>query len=394
VFPDDGKEFRENQREREEHLSERRIYPREYINQNMTNGPTTEQNRAEQISSSSSLLKSSSSFLCGKSSLFNKQFSSKRPLFFFVKKTIIRSIEEDTNKRERRRKTAVFVSREEVMSKVTTRAQKRRRGERDVWDLIVNNDDICFKHILPRLNSNDVKFLYGVNEETRKLVKRSSRAGDLKERFKVNEMSSISTLEIAWENRENKSLWPSYWDETWFCREVARTNKLELLKWAREEKECEWDEWTICEAADHGNLEMVKYCVANKCPISVLTCACAAEYGHLEVLKYLREEVKAPLYWETAVVAAENGHLHILEYLVERKFDDYDVWACQLSAENGHLDCLKYLHETAKAPWDDDAVREAHENDHPECLQYCLDNNCPLPEGWSYVNGELHVPDH
>ena len=38
-----------------------------------------------------------------------------------------------------------------------TRAQKRRIGERDsLWDLIVNNDDICFKHILPRLNRTDV----------------------------------------------------------------------------------------------------------------------------------------------------------------------------------------------------------------------------------------------
>ena len=43
---------------------------------------------------------------------------------------------------------------------VRTRAQKRRMGERDLWDLIVNNDDICFKHILPRLNGTDVKFLY------------------------------------------------------------------------------------------------------------------------------------------------------------------------------------------------------------------------------------------
>ena len=61
-----------------------------------------------------------------------------------------------------------------------TRAQKRRIGERDAWSLIVNNDDICFKHILPRLNATDVKFLYEVNTETRKLIKRSSRAGDLK----------------------------------------------------------------------------------------------------------------------------------------------------------------------------------------------------------------------
>ena len=51
------------------------------------------------------------------------------------------------------------------------------------WDLIVNNDDICFKHILPRLNATDVKFLYEVNTETRKLIKRSSRAGDLKKKF-------------------------------------------------------------------------------------------------------------------------------------------------------------------------------------------------------------------
>ena len=106
-------------------------------------------------------------------------------------------------------------------------------GERDLWDVIVNNDDICFKHILPRLNATDIKFLYEVNPETRKLIKRSSRAGELKEKFYIEDMSSISTLEFAW---EHKSLWPSDWDETEFCYEVARTNKLELLKWAREEK--------------------------------------------------------------------------------------------------------------------------------------------------------------
>ena len=66
-------------------------------------------------------------------------------------------------------------------------------------------------------------------------------------------------------------------DETYFCWRVAETNKLELLKWAREEKKCEWDEWTINAAADQGNLEMVKYCVANECPIDEDACACAAD---------------------------------------------------------------------------------------------------------------------
>ena len=273
---------------------------------------------------------------------------------------------------------------------VTTRAQKRKLSQGALWDVIVDNDDVCFKHILPRLNQTDVKFLFEVNRETRALIKRSSRKDDLKKSFKVSEMSSISTLEFAWENR---SLWQCWlFGERRFCREVAQTNKLELLKWIREEKRCDWDEWTSNEAAEQGNLEMIKYCVANECPISEYACARAAEYGHLECLKYLHEEVKAPWNSRTAAAwAAENGHLHILEYLVERKYKHYEENACSCAAQNGHLDCLKFLHETAKAPWNSYAVRYAHENNHVECVQYLLDNDCPLPRGWRYEHGVLHT---
>jgi len=282
------------------------------------------------------------------------------------------------------------------LSGATARSAKERGvgkgvGERDsLWGLVVNNDDICFKHILPRLNSNDLKFLYDVNTETRKLIKRSSRKSELRKKFKVREMSSISTLEFGW---ENKSLWSGGWSVTDFCYRVARTNKLELLKWIREEKQCEWDEWTIHMAAHHGNLEMVKYCVANECPIDTGACASAASQGHLECLKYLHEEVKAPWDSQTALWAALNGHLRILEYLVERKYDEYDEDACTLAAKFGHLDCLKYLRETAKAPLSSRAVHYAYNYKYPECLQYLLDNNCPLPTGWRYEHGELHVPE-
>ena len=132
---------------------------------------------------------------------------------------------------------------------VTTRARKRKVGERDsLWDLIVKNDDISLTHIVPRLNGTDVKFLYDVNSETRKLIKRIPFADVLKWKFLIDEMSSISTLEFAW---EHKSLWSGcLTDQTDFCEKVAETNKLELLKWAREEKKCEWDEDTINEAAE------------------------------------------------------------------------------------------------------------------------------------------------
>ena len=85
--------------------------------------------------------------------------------------------------------------------------------------------DIVEKHVLPRLNGTDVKFLYDVNTETRKLIKRSSRAGDLKKRFEVEEMSSISTLEFAW---EHKSLWPRHWrkDETYFLQSAKLLERI------------------------------------------------------------------------------------------------------------------------------------------------------------------------
>ena len=211
--------------------------------------------------------------------------------FFFESKSHARR-EKDTLYRARARSGDRTISTVVMSGGVTRRAQERQtKGVRDVWDVIVKWDDICFQHIIPRLNSNDVKFLYEVNTETRKLIKRSSRKKELKKKFIVREMSSLSTLEVAW---ENESLWPYWWDETYFCAHVAYTNKLELLKWAREEKKCKWNGWTIDAAAEQGNLEMAKYCVANECAISTLTCAFAAKNGQLECLKYLHEDAKAP----------------------------------------------------------------------------------------------------
>jgi len=230
--------------------------------------------------------------------------------------------------------------------------------------------DIVERHVLPKLNQTDVKFFYDVNTETRALIKSSSRERELEKAFRVREMSSISSLEFAWENRW---LWPIWWDETDFCEKVAGTNKLELLKWAREVKKCEWDKKTIAVAAEQGNLEMVKYCVANQCPIDAFSCRNAAEKGHLDCLKYLHEDVKAPWDSRTASWAAENGHLHILEYLVEREYDEYNVNACFLAAGNGHLNCLKYLHEVAKAPWDVDTASFAAKNGHLHILEYLVE---------------------
>jgi hypothetical protein len=282
-----------------------------------------------------------------------------------------------------------------------TRAQKRDMDEGDLllWGMIVDNDDICFEHILPKLNQNDIKFLYDVNSETRALIKRSPCVDELEEKFKVEQMSSISTLEFAWNNMHwgtttSLGRYELVMDQAWFCWQVADTNKLELLKWVREEKNCEWDRNTISTAAYFGNLEMLEYCLTRECPGVDSCCAGAAHGGQLECLKHLHEVVQAP--WDddgqTALNAVDSHSLHILEYLVDRKYEFNDANACSLAAQYGDLDCLKYLHETAKAPWDGRAVRQAHNHKKPECLQYLLDKNCPLPEGWRYEDGIVLTP--
>ena len=146
-------------------------------------------------------------------------------LYFF---TTFR-VERQGAQREREKKNLVE---EDIPSKMEEESSCSLSSPKLLWEVIVKCDDICFTHVLPRLNRTDLN-VDRVNGETRALVKRSSRAGDLKEKFKVQEMSSISTLEVAW---EHKSLWPRHWTETYFCVKVAKTNKLELLKWARGEK--------------------------------------------------------------------------------------------------------------------------------------------------------------
>jgi len=142
--------------------------------------------------------------------------------------------------------------------------------------------------------------------------------------FNISEFTSISQMELAWDNY--------HWDEDedegpqeYFCSRVAEMNKLEYLVWAREVKNCDWDSRTIDRAARQGNLEMVKYCVENGCPMYEDACYCAASEGHLDVLKYLHEN-DCPWDSGACLYAHYRNHIDCLNYLIEQKcpgFEDY-----------------------------------------------------------------------
>jgi hypothetical protein len=180
-------------------------------------------------------------------------------------------------------------------------------------------------------------------------------------------------------------------DQASFCALVARTNKLELLKWVREVKKCEWDKRTINNATYVGNLEMLKYCFANGGPYDeTKACRVAAHEGHLDCLRFLFEKVKPSRETEkdAAEIAADYGQLDILKYFVEeRKISDDAKTECVLhSVRKGHLDCVKYLVEDAKARLDDwQYIAHARYFEQPECLYYLREKGCPEPTDEQYA---------
>ena len=180
-------------------------------------------------------------------------------------------------------------------------------------------------------------------------------------------------------------------DQAWFCWQVALTNKLEFLKWAREVKHCGWDESTIKVAADIGNLEMLKYCFSNGCPCDEeKSCKQAAIGGHLDCLRFLVDKVKPSRDTEgkAAIQASGYGRINILKYLVEeRKISDEVKPLCVATAAGyGYLDCLKYLIEEARAPLDLwSYIAWARYREHHECENYLLEKECPEPTDEQYA---------
>jgi hypothetical protein len=209
--------------------------------------------------------------------------------------------------------------------------ERLKLGPTDLWKLITDYPDIFETHVLKSgyLNGSDIKMFYESCRASRRAVKRAKI--ELQDRFSVRESSSISTLELAWEGYPwgARMRLPSgvefTMEQKFFCSEVAVTNDLKLLRWVREEKECDWDYKTSGEAAGIGNLDMLKYCCENGCDVDESTCATAANFGHLACLKYLRSK-NIPWNIQICELAHKNNHMDILTYAVRNKCPGYEEY--------------------------------------------------------------------
>jgi len=214
--------------------------------------------------------------------------------------------------------------------------------------------DIWRTHVVKYLNRSDRKFFYSVNKVTRKAMKELLLGWYyFKQPFRISELSSISTLEVAWENYDfTKANARGH-----FIREAAATGDVQLLRWVREEKGVDRRMQKIVDSAvKSGHLNVVQYCAGNGWNINKFDFVhTAAEFGHLDIVRYLHEKRGIPLQFVASVAAAKNGKLEV----------------------------LKYLHEM-NTPWDPRVATAAAFNEDPnfECLKFCVANGCALSR-WS-----------
>ena len=282
---------------------------------------------------------------------------------------------------------------EEAIKEAVEELERLKLGPTKLWTgLVTHHKDVFVSHVISKLNGTDRFFFSEVSRESRGVL---AYAGVDVSKLRVipHECSSISTLELVWNHFPwgKKDTKGRVIDQAWFCKQVAATNKLEFLKWAREVKHCEWDEWTINAAVFEGNLEMLKYCFSNDCPCDEEeSCIQAVIGGHLDCLRFLFDKVKPSRDTEekAAMQAACSGHVDILKYFVEeRKISDEVKSDCVYNAARyGQLDCLKYLVEEAKAPlnfWC--YIASARYFEHHDCVNYLLEKGCPEPTDEEYA---------
>jgi len=236
-----------------------------------------------------------------------------------------------TGAQKRKQKRDQKEKEENIQKELVADVERLQLGPTPLWKFIVDHPDIFEKHVLlsGKLNGSDIKMFYECCRASRRAVIRAKI--ELQETFWVPELSSISTLELAWEgypwgarmrlpNGEARML-----NQEFFSWRVAETNDLKLLRWVREEKECAWDSMTSGVAAILGNLDMLKYCCENGCEVHNGTCADSAKNGHLDCLKYLRSKNCS---WDGQVCqfAHEGNHIDCLTYAVKNKAPGFEAY--------------------------------------------------------------------
>jgi hypothetical protein len=216
--------------------------------------------------------------------------------------------------------------------------EEDKDNESPLWR-VLQSRDIFQTHILPKLDSNSIKFLHASGPSCAKLLSQSF-TGKRNERklkkilrrpFKVREIESRSVLEYAFQERKEEEM-----REEEF---TARIQSKELLEFALETKG-----WRV----DHLSPRMA---------------SCA---GNLEILRYLSETNRSYLLDEGALVASSFYNRKACLRFLTTKNVPCDVFAFGIGAFSRRWKSMFETYEQIIADDDDGEDGEGEEEEEEE----------------------------
>lgn len=150
-----------------------------------------------------------------------------------------------------------------------------------------------------------------------------------------------------------------------------------VIQWLREHN-FEWDDDVCAATAAYGQLETLKFLIANGCPCKRESiCEDACRGNQLTVLQWLHDEQGCSLTLKTGHVAAKCSSLEILQWLHANNAP-FDEITSALAGRFGGLDKLQYL-RSRDCPWDHRTVGWSQELGQHDIAQWAIENGCPEP---------------
>lgn len=159
------------------------------------------------------------------------------------------------------------------------------------------------------------------------------------------------------------------------CAEAAMNGHLEALKWLREVDKCPWDKATTTAAAEYGHLHVLRWCVAEGCPMEGNAYKVAADRGHVDVLTFLKEEAGLP--WDPSLCGynypIRTGQFGVVQWM-RANGCPWGTAECADAALYDQLEILQWLRANG-CPWDSHTCVQAVRK--PEVLTWAIENGCP-----------------
>eukprot|EP00122_Pirum_gemmata_P019829 Pgem_evm1s18551 len=137
-------------------------------------------------------------------------------------------------------------------------------------------------------------------------------------------------------------------------KHAAEHGQLNIVKYLYE-NQYHCDPIGIRYAANNGHIEIIKF-FHGKLVFNEDVMDGAANGGQLEIVKYLHENNEACT-TEAMDLAIWGGHLDVVKYLHENRNEGYTAEAVFFTAIHGrHFDVIEYLHKNRRAPCTTDAM--------------------------------------